>query len=248
MSLLTNLFRLIPPSFRAGYCPASLQQLANDLVNGTQVTFLVQQGSFLYNFGSATPAPENRIFPWLYSPNGLWYTFQYGLWVAPMDASEREPTFRKMWKPSTGTPESALWALDGGDGTDPSTSPPTVSTGAAWQVDHDFDGVFPVAAGLIPGSSPAVTLAIGDTGGSNTHVLTQAELPDIDLHSAIRSGATDPQDPGTTFLANPAAALPNTFDLVTPLGGNGDAIPMMPPYRTIYWIKPTIKRFYTLPA
>lgn len=259
MSLLTSLFRLIPPSFRTGYCPATLQQLANDLISGTQVTFLVQQGSFLYNMGSATPAPENRIFPWLYTPNGQWYTFQYGLWVAPMDPSERELDFRKMWKPAAGTPESALWSLDGGDGSDPrATLPggaanpvyvaPSATTGAAWEVDHDFDGAFAVGAGLIPGSSPAVTLAVGDTGGANTHVLTQAELPNINLSLTVKGGDTAPQDPGHWALVNPTLLANPDITVPVPLGGSDTPINMMPPYRAIYWIMPTTRRFFTLPA
>ena len=55
MSLLTQLVRLIPPSLRPGYCPSTYQELANDLIGGTRLTFLINNGNYLYNYGSSTP-------------------------------------------------------------------------------------------------------------------------------------------------------------------------------------------------
>lgn len=273
MGLLTNLFRLIPPSFKAGYCPKTVQQLANDLMSGTQVTFLIQQGNFLYNMGSVTPAPENRIFPWLFTPNGRWYTFQFGLWVAPMDASSREPTFRKMWKPATGTPESALWSVDEGDGTDPSTTPPTPITGATWEVDHDMDGVFPMGVGQIPGTgtdpvtNPVVSIALGQTGGDYRHFLTELEgavgmhthllgaFSAVGVELATAASQTVPSYTGKFVGDNAAPASYTTASLTTfPSGPSAAGVPtpdpfqILPPYRAIYWAKPTARQWYTLPA
>lgn len=270
MSLLTNLFRLIPPSFRAGYCPASLQQFANDLINGTQVTFLIQSGNFFYNYGSTTPLPENRIYPWLHLPSGLWYTFQFGLWTSPMDPSSREPTFRKMWKPDAGTPESALWALDGGDGVDPSITAPTSTTGAMWEVDHDFDGRFPIGIGLVPGSDPAVTTVAADTGGA-AQVMQSADqlIPHQHIVPACANvtNTTDPAPTGSPVTVqygigktqgtgevvdDSASQYERAFPLTSETPDTDNVtqtpLPTLPPYRAIYWIKPTIRQYRTLPA
>lgn len=154
MGLLTNLFKLTGPTLPSGYCPTSFQQLADDFFNGAQVTFLIDTGSSFFNYGSATPAPENRIFPWLNTDDGLWWTFNFGLWVSPVNQSDLVDGFRRMYLPVAGTLESIVWILDGGDGTDPSVTPPNPAgtTGAMWKVDHNMDGRFPLGSGVIPNS------------------------------------------------------------------------------------------------
>lgn len=272
MSLLTNLFRLIPPTFKKDYCPKSLQELANSIINGTQLTFLIQQGSFLYNWGSTTPAPENRVFPWLHSPTGRWYTFQFGLWTAPMDPSMRDPTFRRMWKPAVGTPASAIWSVDEGSGADPSITPPTATTGASWELDlDDWAGRVPIGVGAIPDADPAKTLVLGDTGGVPQHQLTEAEGANgVHKHPIgvadptsddgvfpIQTSTTVPSWSGHEITGggtqhSPSETTANLFSLASGTDGKGvpdpTAFPTMPPYRAIYWAKPTARKFYTLPA
>lgn len=192
MSLLTSLFRLVGPTLPAGWCPSTYQELADGLINGTQVTFLIDSGNFLYNYGSATPAPENRIYPWLYTPNGRWYTFQFGMWVAPVDPAELVDDFVKLWVPTAGTPESDLWSLDEGDGTDPSVpGNVTSTTGAMWQVFSTLAGRFPLGVGTIPDSDLGggdASVGISQTGdtfgrqGEYAHQLTGAEGA-VDQHT-----------------------------------------------------------------
>jgi hypothetical protein len=270
MGLLTNLWKLIGPTFPNGFCPQTFQELSDAIINGSQVTFLIDTGNFLYNYGSATPAPENRIFPWFNTTFNRWYNFAFGLWVSPMDPSSRESSFRKMWKPDDGTLESSLWALDGGDGTDPGTSPPTATTGAAWQVDHDFDGVFPVGVGTIPGSTDAI--ALGAQGGEYKHTLTEAEGAVGNHVHAIGQSDTSLTDAAAGFNigalttttafnawrvgAGGGAILPYPLtqaDLYTLKADNGNGITstpfsIYPKYKAIWWIKPTSKTYYTLPA
>lgn len=161
MGLLTNLFKLVSPTLPAGYCPTSFQQLADDFFNGAQVTFLIDTGNSFYNYGSATPAPENRIFPWLNTDDNLWWNFKFGLWISPVSPRDLVNGFRQMYLPAAGTLESAVWSLDSGDGTDPSVTPPNAAgtTGAMWKVDHTLDGRFPIGAGQIPGSDLGSGLA-----------------------------------------------------------------------------------------
>ncbi len=270
MGLLTNLFKIVGPTIPSGYCPTTFQELSDTIINGSQVTFLIDTGNFLFNYGSSTPAPENRIFPWLYTVNGRWYTFQGGMWTSPMDPSCRELSFRKMWKPDNGTLESAIWALDEGDGTDPGTTPPTQYTGAAWEVDHDFDGIFPVGVGTVPGSTDQI--ALGATGGEYQHTLTDSEGGVGQHVHAIGQIDTSGTDAAAGFnftaLTNTinfsafrvgagGGAIPaypiNQADLYTLKASDGagvtaDPFKIYPQYRGIWWIKPTVKTWYTLPA
>lgn len=195
MGLLTNLFRLIGPTFPSGFCPKSYQELSDAIINGTQLTFLIDTGNFLYNYGSSTPAPENRIFPWLNTDDGLWYNFKFGLWVTPISPRDAVNGFRQMYLPAQGTPISTVWSLDSGDGTDgqptlPDGSPnpsyvvPTATTGAMWIVDYTMNGRFPLGSGIIPNSdlgSGDASVGIAQTGdsfgreGEYAHELTDAE-------------------------------------------------------------------------
>jgi hypothetical protein len=196
MGLLTNLFKLVQPTLPAGYCPTSYQQLTDDLIGGTQVTFLIDTGNFLYNYGSSTPAPENRIFPWYCTLDNLWYNFQYGLWVSPVAPRDTVDGFRQMYLPAAGTLISTVWSLDSGDGTDgqpyladnttpnPAYVAPTATTGAMWIVDYAMNGRFPLGAGIIPDSdlgsgdaSVGIAQTIDSFGreGEYAHLLTEDE-------------------------------------------------------------------------
>lgn len=257
MSLLTSLFRLIPPSFKAGYCPKTVQQLANDIISGTQVTFLIQSGNFLYNYGSATPTADNRIFPWLRTTDGLWYTFQFGFWVAPYPVPA-DPNVIWLY---TGTNDAAgLWVFDGGDGTDPTGVPPTPTTGSFWQVKTELAARFPVGVGTLPSTT---TIAIGGTGGEEKHSLTLDEMPPhthpftvIAFNSA--SGGSGSLTGGVYNSSDPVNGDGKFSGTTENAGGvsNGATPPVytvsphntMPPYYGVFFIKRTARQFKTLPA
>lgn len=58
MSNLPNsAIRLVPPSLRAGYCPASWTAFAQDIVAGTSAQPNLRKGTTFYNFGSTAPYP-----------------------------------------------------------------------------------------------------------------------------------------------------------------------------------------------
>lgn len=277
MGLLTSLFRLIGPTFPQGFCPSTYQELSDQIINGTQVTFLIDTGNFLYNYGSTTPAPENRIFPWLYTPNGRWYTFQFGIWTSPVDQAECVSDFCKLWTPPAGTLESALWSMDEGDGTDPSVpGNVTLVTGAMWKVNHSLDGRVPLGAGTIPNSGGAIVGAgqssdsLGGTG-EYAHQLTDAEGA-VGQHTHPY-GVNDPtSDDG--FFSSLSSMLPTNgpyqahfitgsghglsmaetlYNFQTLPSGNGAGVTAtnhnnMQPYLGVYFITHTARRFYTLPA
>lgn len=259
MGLITRLFSLTPPTFKSGFCPRTWQQLADALIGGTQVTQLVGTPYMYFNFGGTTPGPDFRIYPWLNTNNGLWWTFQFGLWTNPMNPSERESSFRKVWKPGAGIPENALWSLDGGDGTDPSVTAPTAISGAAWEVDHDLDGRTFFGIGAIPGSDPAASITSGASGGEGSHVQTEDELVehyhklsynnDSDHgsggcesgYNTLMGGEVD----GSLFVTDGISCTETVNAAKT---GGGKAFGLMPPYWAGYWIKPTARTFYVLPA
>lgn len=290
MGLLTNLFKLVAPTLPAGYCPTSYQQLADDLIGGAQVTFLIDTGNSFYNYGSSTPAPENRIFPWLNTDDGLWWNFKFGLWVSPVAPRDLQPGFRQMYLPPAGTPISDVWSLDSGDGTDgqpylpdnitpnPSYVAPTATTGAMWYVDYAMNGRFPIGAGIIPGSdigsgTASVNIAMTtDTNGGfgeYAHVLTGAEGAVANHTHPIGYGNTGTGDLGLNFIqpdvtvpsystffnssgapAGTSTTLANLFTLKA-ANGNGvvsDAHNTMPPYRGVWWLAHTARRYYTRPA
>lgn len=264
MPLLTNLIRLTPPSMPVGWCPPTLQQAFNEALSATQVTVLIQQGNFLYNYGATTPAPENRVFPWLYTLDGRWYVFNQGWWTSP---NPRPPDGEWIIWPDT---EQQLWLYDGGDGTDPrATLPgggangayvaPTDVSGAMWQLVSDMAGRFPLGAGDIPGTSPTRTAVLGQTGGEGDHSLTLAETAPhthtfkVIAHNSSSGGSgaltggdyNNPNDGefnGTTDNAGGTSngATPPVYT-VTPHNN-------MSPYRVVNYAVRTTRRYYALPA
>ena len=228
MGLLANLWKLVGPTLPSGFCPTTFQELSDAIINGTQVTFLIDTGNFLYNYGSATPAPENRIFPWLNTDDGLWYNFKFGLWVSPVSPRDTVDGFRQMYLPAQGTPIATVWSLDSGDGTDgqptlpdgsanPGYVSPTATTGAMWIVDYVLNGRFPLAAGIIPGSdlgSGAASVGIAQTGdsfgreGEYAHELTADEgAQDSHTHPF---GVADPTSDDAFFnvIGPPSVTVP----------------------------------------
>lgn len=250
-----NLFRLTGPTLKAGFCPQSWQELSNTIIGGTQVTYLIQTGTMFFNFGSSTPAAENRIYPWINTSDGLVYVFLGGLWTSPRPKRELDTYHRSPWFCPAGTTESSVWSLDGGDGTDPSIGGNVSDyTGALWQVDHSMDGRMFIGAGAVPNSSPAQSVALGQTGGEGDHTLLITEIPrhghgipDGTLGAVLVCGAagaawqsnSNPDHGTDTFVweggdpANSNATKPHNT---------------LPPYLAGWWLQPTARKYYTLPA
>lgn len=260
MSLLTQLAKLIPPSFRPNYCPASWQEFANDLIGGTRLTFLIQQGNFLYNFGSSTPIPENRIYPWLNSTDGLWYLFQFGLWTTPHPVPASS-AFRQLWVDS----EAALETVDGG-----SAGTVTTITGPFWQVDHAFDGRMPIGPGTIPGTDPARTVAVNATSDSSlgqggwVREITRELLPNERLKIFADTTAGEPvvelgpddiaarrldvSSERQSYSMNKATGYSNPTVGNTDALGQGNTFIQAPPFYGAYVIKRTGRVLKTRPA
>ena len=248
-----NLITLTAPTLPLGYCPATYQNLALDIINGTQAAFNSTVGNSFFNTGASAPAVNNQIFPW-FDNDGQWWIFSGGVWTRenPIPALSGE---RKIW---VGT-ISDLQAYDGGDGT---AATPSTYVGAMWEVDTLFDARFPVGVGAFAASgSVAVTGTTTSTSiaGEDKHALTIAELAAHTHDVAIKvfghggeDGARVAADGGTSSntLTNNTTVFPtSTLDpdvAASSISTGGDtAHNNLPPFYGVYFIKRTARAYYT---
>ena len=183
-------------------------------------------------------------------------------WLAPHPVPPNCPEIR-MW---IGT-EQALWAYDGGDGSNPASTAPTASTGAMWVVETLFAFRFPLGAGTNTaafdgnaasvvsvqeqGGDERVTLAPGETPpSSHTHFIAAdenlAESPN--LLTATTVAAQEGNDSGGTEEYQLAgSALPATHGLTSLVGTTLPATSHqnLPPFVGVFFIKRTTRIYYT---
>ena len=242
-----NLITLTAPTLPLGYCPASYQNLALDIINGTQATFNSSVGNSFFNTGASAPAVNNQIFPW-FDDDGQWWIFSGGVWARenPVPALSGE---RKMW---VGT-ISDLQAYDGGDGT---ATTPSTYVGAMWEVDAAFSARFPVGVGAFAASgSVAVTGTTTSTAiaGEDKHILIEAEIP-IHNHNVrveTTNGVTVLNLMCTDFAEKPAGNGNGDFSfqpgihVVSDNFGGGLGHNNLPPFYGVYFIKRTARAYYT---
>lgn len=211
---------------------------------------------------SATvPSVDDQDKLWFNTTDGFVYHFSGGFWVRPHPLPPAAITERLIW-PHT---EAELWSYQGGDGTDPSVTAPTPTSGAMWEVDHDYDGRFLIAAGSIPDTTPARTVLIGSTTDSQgekgmyTQTLERANLPaerlklfgadsvgeplvDIGADSVVARRA-DVSSDAQSYRASEDAAKTDPEYGVTDELGDGDAFVNAPAYKAVYFAKRTARRF-----
>ncbi len=234
-----TLINLTPPNLPIGYCPTNYQQLANDIVSGTQATFNSSIGNSFFNFGPTTPALNNQVYPWL-DENGEWWVFNGGYWSRknPVAANGLE---RRIFVGST----TDLRSYDGGDGT---ANTPTNYTGPMWEVDTAFEAKFPVGVGTFAASgvvSVNGTTTSTAVAGEDKHTLTVAEMP-----SHSHSMTWDSQDTAggnqlKTLYYGPDANVVNDINKNTGNSGGDAAHNNLPPFYGVYFIKRTARIYYT---
>lgn len=213
-------------------------------------------GKVIISGNAPSPADQDGI--WVRTVGGYlegFYTY-IGGWFRPhpIPASSQ---VRTMFAGA----ESAVWSFDGGDGTNPTVTPPTSTTGAMWQVDHTFDFKFPVGPGLNAvayDGNAASTIVQGGVvtsagnAGEERHVEVAAEVgPHVHNQfqgrfqhgtadtNAFQAGAnSDGQVAANTVSGggNPASGTPP----VTALSANN-----MPPFVGIFFCMRTVRQFIT---
>lgn len=230
------------PSVPEGFCNNLGEDWVQSLLNlfGQSVAILNTgsgAGTILLNQESL-PSPEQRNFLWRRPSRGsLIFSWDSGggAWTAPNPIPANGIERRLM----VGTP-AEIWAYDGGDGSDPSTTPPAANVGAMWEIDPDFAGRVAIGVGAIPGTNPAKSIALEENYGAGSITLAQTNLPAISLtlpaYVGDASGGgtypTVPHDTSTSsknFPVNP-----------TPLG---DATPfsVVMPGRGAYYCRRTAR-------
>lgn len=251
MSFVLN-HALIPPTLPAGFCQLEPQAQVNFLFDNTQIASATSFDNLVIQ--AAEPSPDQRGKAWLrltgagLNPEFL-YKYASGAWLSlyspPAGGNER-----MLW---VGT-EAELWSYDGGDGTDPSTTAPTATTGSFWQADHNFDGRVPVGAGTIPGSDPVAVVTVATNYGEASHAIVMAELPEtIPLQATLDGFKTNlegaaaaqwlaPTGSGGGVPTTPATEVANfTF---TNTGG-GTKLQMLPAARGVFYAKRTARTHRT---
>lgn len=234
--------------FPAGYCWPGPDQYGTDLV--ALLTAVVAGNISAFVIGTTTPAPSDQNKPWFrFNPDGTpdkWYIY-VGAWISlhPVPPSSAS---RIIW---TGS-EASLWAYDGGDGTNPTISAPTDTTGAMWQRDLAFgkdDGTasfrVPVGIGKNPTAydgNPATVITPGATGGEERHVIVVGELAThthiVGSDTVNQSGAANP-----VHQVHDYSTAPEQTSASGP-AGSSLSHQNMPPYLGVIFAQRTVRRFY----
>ena len=233
-----TLITLTAPNLPLTYCPSNYQQLANDIISGTQATFNSAIGNSFFNFGPTTPALNNQVYPWL-DENGNWWVFSSGYWLRqnPVAAGGSE---RRIYVGNT----TDLQTYDGG-------TVGTVSnwTGPMWEVDTAFEARFPVGAGAFAASgtvSAQGTTTSTAVAGEDRHTLVVGEVPShthqiLDQYiNLVQRGSADS---GVFSATNRSEGVANL--LPTTSSGGGAAHNNLPPFYGVYFIKRTARVYYT---
>jgi hypothetical protein len=227
------------------------QNLANDIIGGTQAVFNSTIGNSFFNFGPTYPAINNRIYPWL-DENGQWWIYDQGFWVRknPVTAAYE----RRIYVGTT----TDLLSYDGGDG----TATATILTGPMWEVDTEFEARFPVGVGAFVASGAVAVLGKTTSTaivGEDQHKLTIPELAAHTHDVAIKvfghggeDGDRSAADGGTTSntVTNnttifPSSTIDPDLDAKAVSVGGDIAHNNLPPFYGVYFIKRTSRVYYT---
>lgn len=166
---------------------------------------VLENGRAFYNYGDTKPAPEFQIYPWLNTSDMRWYRFE-GQWITNHEYLPGRHTWEEF------AVESEIWSFDGGDGNDPTTSPPTSTAGAMWMLDTAYNGRSPMSPGVIVGANPAKTLGYGENFGEGAHLQTVEEVgPHVHPINPSQIVASPSSGPSQGLLFG------GTGDVLTPL-------------------------------
>lgn len=143
---------LIAGSLPSGWCPTAGATFWQEVLNKFMAISVAQLSfgtGYTVKVSDTSPTADER-------DNTLWwktvggipeylYVYYNGYWSArhPVPANS---DFRYM---AACASEADVWALDGGDGVDPSVTAPTSHTGAMWEVESEWAGRSPMGVGTI---------------------------------------------------------------------------------------------------
>lgn len=169
--------QFIGPTFPDGYCPANIQQYSNDYTAGLQLSSTFTLDTIVVS--DTAPADTTKL--WFKTLNGAPFSLPTPLplykWhqvLATWVAAHRDPEGWNSWQ--VVETEADIWSLEGGDGSNPATTPPTATTGSFWQLDPRLSGRSPMSPGAIPSANPAKTLGYKEAFGEGAHLMTAQEI------------------------------------------------------------------------
>lgn len=240
--------RLIPGTLTDNSCWTTPQALYNEMFEkgvaqlGDITGILIQDSA---------PDPEDRDKAWIRrtAPGGppvssrplIWYN---GAWVAQHPYDPESPV-RLIW---VGT-LAELETFDGG-----SSGAATLTTGPFWERDTNFDGRMPIGVGTVPDTTTAVTV---DTNvGSGQVTLSSVNIPQHSHEIGVESSdVTGAAEDGQLRDASGDVTYISTWNqtavgVTRNWGGaasDGATTPFdsVPAARGVYFIKRTIRQFYT---
>jgi hypothetical protein len=226
-----TLITLTPPSLPVGYCPTNYQQLANDVISGTQATFNSSIGNSFFNFGASVPALNNQVYPWL-DEDGNWWIYKDGYWLRknPVAIGSSE---RRVYVGTT----TDLQTYDGGN-----TNTLSNWSGPMWEVDTEFEARFPVGAGTFAASGVVVVqgkVTSTAVAGEDKHTLTVPEIP-AHSHNFFPLVTADANNGGANGVQ-----YGTTANVATSSTGGDAAHNNLPPFYGVYFIKRTSRVYYT---
>lgn len=183
MSVPVNLsFGQLP----TGYCMTSFVQLATDILS-------LLSGSLPGTFTGVVQGPDK---PQVSDQDKLWiktdasgnpigqYLFSNGSWVWPHPVAPGDPCIRPFLTNSANTPAD-VFSYDGGDGTDPAVTLPTLTSGAMWTIVGrtvalpygSMQVATPIGVGTLtnPDGTTTTQIVEGQTGGEAVHALLPSE-------------------------------------------------------------------------
>jgi hypothetical protein len=175
------LLPITPGTLPVGFCFESWQTTLVEFANHLQA--VLENGLAYYNYGDTKPAPELQIYPWLNTNDMRWYRFS-GQWITNHEFLPGRHTWEIF------DTEADIWSFDGGDGSDPSTSPPTSTAGAMWELETLLNGRSPMSPGVIVNSNPPKTLGYGEAFGEGAHLQGVEEVGPHDHPISSQSSIT----------------------------------------------------------
>lgn len=213
-------------------CFESIQQLYNTFINNT--TAYVAGGYSLFNYGDSTPAVDDQDRPWIRTISGKpdrIYSFVDGKWVSkhPVPALGN---LRQMWVGS----EADLETYDGG-----AAGTANEMAGPFWQIDTAMSAKFPVGVGDFAAS-------VTDTGGEKDTTLEEKNLPphthDLNYTESALKNTNGALNDGEGHFISGAKTVNGMIRAGS--GQTSESFTNLPPYYGVYFIKRTVREYYTV--
>lgn len=264
---MSTQLKLLPPTLVSGFCFVNWQQILNDFFSGAYALF--PDDLTTWNYGPTSPSADKRNRPWYRTnvdgtPDRVYgWSAVHGKWVSPHPVPPNplptSPGKLELWNDTLAN----LLIYDSGV-----NEAISETTGPFWQEEPDMQGRTAVGPGTLNPSGTVV--AQGDTGGVDEVTLSSGQGATLD-HSHGFGNVTDPANDDVFLMLSGNVTIPSTQMMFVPGSGttrvvsnftqanlitgkplvNGaaveelDPVNLMNPYRGVYYIKRTARKYYT---